>query len=83
MGLISGLLDSANSYLSLFVFGVLIILGVWSGLAIQTKRWHDRGKSGAMNLIGIIPYIGGIWTFIECGCLRGTEGTNEYGDDPT
>ena len=62
---------------------LLLIPYFWSALAIQVKRWHDRGKSGAMVLINLIPYIGGIWAFVECGCLRGTLGPNQYGQDPT
>lgn len=65
---------------------VVVLLGIvpymWSSLAVQTKRWHDRGKSGLMVLINLIPF-GGIWSFIECGCLRGSVGSNLYGSDPT
>ena len=56
---------------------------LWVGLAVQVKRWHDRDKSGWWVLIGFIPYIGGIWQLIECGCLRGTEGSNRFGGDMT
>lgn len=56
---------------------------IYSGLAVGVKRWHDRGKSGWWTLIAFVPYIGGIWQFIECGCLRGTQGPNQYGEDPT
>ena len=59
------------------------IFFMWAGLAIGIKRWHDRDKSGWWMLISIIPYIGGIWQLIECGCLRGTEGPNRFGGDPT
>lgn len=59
------------------------IVLIWSGLAIGVKRWHDRDKSGWWMLIGFIPYIGAIWQLIECGCLRGTEGGNRFGGDPT
>ncbi|MEI7954533.1 MAG: DUF805 domain-containing protein [Verrucomicrobiota bacterium] len=61
----------------------LMVLFIWSSLALQIKRWHDRNKPGVMVLINLIPYVGGIWTFVECGCLRGTEGHNSYGSDPT
>jgi uncharacterized membrane protein YhaH (DUF805 family) len=30
-----------------------------------------------------VPLIGFVWTFIECGLLRGTVGPNRYGEDPT
>jgi uncharacterized membrane protein YhaH (DUF805 family) len=61
----------------------IVIFVLWISLAVGVKRWHDRDKSGWWMLIGIIPYIGGIWQLIECGCLRGTEGPNRFGGDPT
>ena len=61
----------------------LVPVFIWSSWAVGVKRWHDRDKSGWWMLIGLIPYIGGIWQFIECGCLRGTEGPNRFGGDPT
>lgn len=51
-------------------------------LAIGVKRWHDRDRSGWWILIYLVPVIGPIWTFIECGCLRGTDGDNRFGPDP-
>jgi uncharacterized membrane protein YhaH (DUF805 family) len=62
---------------------ILFVIYFWAALAIQTKRWHDRDKSGWWFFIAFVPIIGGIWSFIETGCLRGTEGPNRYGDDPT
>ena len=55
---------------------------MWSSLALQVKRWHDRGKSGAYIFVSLIPIAGPIWTFIEVGCLPGTMGPNAYGPDP-
>ncbi|MBK1817167.1 DUF805 domain-containing protein [Luteolibacter yonseiensis] len=55
----------------------------WIILALLTKRWHDLGKSGNWTLIGLIPFIGPIWVFIECGWVRGTLGRNKYGRDPS
>ena len=71
------------SALGSVVMLLLYIPLIWIGLAVGIKRWHDRGKSGAWILIALIPFVGGIWTFVECGCLRGTEGPNQYGADPT
>ncbi len=69
------------------IFGILAVLLyiplLWSSLALQVKRWHDRNKSGAWVLISLIPLVGGIWAFVEVGCLRGTFGLNNYGEDPT
>jgi uncharacterized membrane protein YhaH (DUF805 family) len=56
---------------------------LWISVALGVKRWHDRAKSGWWILITLVPLVGGIWTFIECGCLRGTVGPNQYGEDPT
>ena len=55
----------------------------WIGLAIQVKRWHDRNKSGWWCLIALVPYIGGLWQLVECGFLPGTQGRNDYGEDPS
>jgi uncharacterized membrane protein YhaH (DUF805 family) len=54
----------------------------WSLLATQVTRWHDRGKSGWWFLIGFIPIIGGLWAFIELGCLDGDAGDNSFGPSP-
>ena len=60
------------------LFGLVCI---WSGIAIQVKRWHDRDKSGWWILINFIPFIG-FWALIENGFLRGTDGKNRFGEDP-
>lgn len=65
------------------IFALAYIPMIWIGLALGVKRWHDRAKSGWWILIGLIPIVGGIWMFVECGCLRGTVGPNQYGEDPT
>ncbi len=58
------------------------VMGIWVGLAMTVKRWHDRDKSGWWMLIGFIPLIN-IWALIETGFLRGTEGGNRFGGDAT
>jgi uncharacterized membrane protein YhaH (DUF805 family) len=64
--------------------GVLAMLPIiWPALAVQIKRWHDRGKSGWWFLINFIPLIGGIWALVENGFLKGTAGDNRFGPDPT
>ncbi len=61
---------------------ILTLVFLWPSLAIYTKRWHDRDKSGWWSLIMFVPIIGGLWFLIECGFLRGTDGPNRFGDDP-
>lgn len=65
--------------------GILVVAllpCIWIGLAIQVKRWHDRGRSGWRVLVNLIPIIGLIWVLVELGFLKGTTGENKYGDDP-
>jgi uncharacterized membrane protein YhaH (DUF805 family) len=62
--------------------GIVLLITLWPSLAVYTKRWHDRGKSGWWSLIMFVPIIGGIWMLVELGFLRGTEGSNTYGPDP-
>ncbi len=64
------------------VWIIAFIPAIWIDLAVTAKRWHDRGKSGWWTLISFIPLIGGIWMFIECGCLDGIHGSNRFGDSP-
>ena len=59
--------------------GYLIMVSlIWPSLAVQTKRWHDRNKSGWWNLISLVPIVGPIWALVELGFLKGTDGTNRY-----
>ena len=73
---------AADSSILWTIFFLLSLLVIWPSLAISIKRWHDRGKSGWWILIGLVPFIGGLWALIETGFLPGTPGTNEYGPDP-
>jgi uncharacterized membrane protein YhaH (DUF805 family) len=58
--------------------GALFLLTLFVVLATQTKRWHDRNKSGWWWLITLLPF-GGLWAFIELGFLGGTPGSNRFG----
>jgi len=49
---------------------------------LRTKRWHDRDKSGIWGLIVMLPMVGSLWAFVECGCLEGTPGPNRFGPPP-
>jgi uncharacterized membrane protein YhaH (DUF805 family) len=73
---------SAAAMQAMIPLWIIIILFLYPSLAIYAKRWHDRGKSGWWTLICLVPFIGGIWLLVECGFLRGTEGPNQYGNDP-
>lgn len=63
-----------------FLVGALLLC--YPALAITTKRWHDRNKSGWWSLIGLVPLIGAIWALVDTGILPGTDGPNRFGPDP-
>jgi len=59
-----------------------ILVGLWALTAIQVKRWHDRDKSGGWVLINFIPILGNLWSLVENGFLKGTEGINRFDNTP-
>lgn len=61
------------------IFGAYLPV-LWSMLAVQVKRWHDRGKPGSWILIGMVPIVGPIWSLVETGFMPGTPGPNQFGD---
>ncbi len=67
---------------AMLLFLAVAVIGVWIGLALQIKRWHDRDKSAVWVLINFIPLIGGLWALIECGFMDGTPGPNRFGPSP-
>lgn len=50
-------------------------------LALGARRLHDNGKSGWLQLIGLIPLIGWI-VLIVFFAQPGQSGRNAYGGDP-
>lgn len=55
---------------------------IWSLLAAMVKRCHDRGRTGALILVGLIPVIGWLWLLIDLFVLEGEERRNRYGRPP-
>jgi uncharacterized membrane protein YhaH (DUF805 family) len=70
--------DNVGTGIVLLV-GVAVVLLVWINIASTVKRFHDRDKSGYWFLIVLVPYIGALWQFVECGFLPGSPGSNNYG----
>jgi uncharacterized membrane protein YhaH (DUF805 family) len=64
------------------LIAIFLLLTFWPLFATEIKRWHDRNKSGWWIFIVFVPLIGSIWSLVETGFLKGTEGSNMYGDDP-
>jgi uncharacterized membrane protein YhaH (DUF805 family) len=68
--------------IGLALYFVVLIAAIWTGVALQIKRWHDRDKSWVWIFISFIPLVGAIWVLVECGFLDGTPGPNKYGPSP-
>lgn len=65
------------------ICSILVGLGAfYCTLAVASKRWHDRDKSGWWSLIGLVPVVGALWLIVENGFLPGTAGRNRFGPDP-
>lgn len=62
---------------------VTLLLLCYCDICVAVKRFHDRNKPGIWYLIILVPIIGFFWFFIELGFLKGTDGPNAYGADPT
>lgn len=50
------------------------------GLAVGARRLHDTGRSGWLQLIGIIPIIG--WIILIVWFVTDSHPDNEYGPNP-
>ena len=64
--------------------GGILFLIVCLALALPTlgctaRRFHDRGKSGWMQLLGLIPLVGGLIVLIMC-IPEGDKEANAYGE---
>ena len=68
-----------TGFLSSYILASLIIL--WPALALAAKRCHDRNRSAWFMLLSMVPILN-IWYMVEIGFLRGTDGPNDYGEDP-
>ncbi len=63
-----------------FVLLVLVALAlIYPSVAVGCKRFHDMGKSGWYQLIGLIPFIGGIILIVWLGVIEGDAGDNAFG----
>ena len=71
----------AFDILMLLIAFACSILSFWAGLALNVRRLHDLDKSGWWLLIMCIPIVNfflGIYILF----FKGTEGANQYGNDP-
>ncbi|MHB0755355.1 DUF805 domain-containing protein [Polaribacter sp. M15] len=64
-----------------FFYLIYVLLNIIPGLAVSIRRLHDIGKSGAMILVNIIPFVGPIW-FLVLTCMEGQSKPNKWGENP-
>lgn len=68
-------ISTINEYLYLF----FLVVVLYPAIMINIKRSHDRNRIGFFCLLLVIPIIS-LWPLIEFGFIKGTEGTNKYGE---
>jgi uncharacterized membrane protein YhaH (DUF805 family) len=75
---LSGLsmLGGFSTGLSFFYITYLMMMFI-PAWAIQVRRLHDIGKSGWMQLISLIPFVGGIWLLVLL-CKESQPEENKY-----
>lgn len=62
---------------------VAAILVLASATTLSVRRLHDRARSAWWLLALGVPLLGPLWLAIDLLFRKGTEGENQYGDDPT
>jgi uncharacterized membrane protein YhaH (DUF805 family) len=63
-----------------WLLAALMIGGFIPSLAVQVRRLHDTNRSGFWLLLYFAPFGGMVLLLFMC--LDGTQGYNNFGDDP-
>jgi uncharacterized membrane protein YhaH (DUF805 family) len=58
------------------------LLYLFAMFSVAIKRLHDQDMEAGWVLVCFVPYVGELFSFIWLGCLKGTEGSNDFGPDP-
>ena len=61
---------------------VIGVCYIWMHVALNAKRWHDLDKHGIFTILNYLPIIGFFVSLIILGILKGTDGSNAYGEQP-
>ena len=70
-----------DSIIGLALFSTVFSLAMLvPGLSIAARRLHDTGRSGWMQLIGIIPIVG--WIIMIVFLTQDSHDDNDYGVNP-
>lgn len=61
------------------ILSLILALGtLLPSLGVTARRLHDLGKSGWMQLLGLIPFVGGVIVLVLC-IPEGSKEANAYG----
>lgn len=61
---------------------IVNLLLVWPAIAVSAKRWQDRNRAPWWVLVTLIPVVGWAWALIDNGFVKGTPGSNRFGERP-
>ncbi len=70
--------DSAEGRLWATAFMLIVLVSMWSSVALGAKRLHDMGRPGALAVSLFIPVVS-IIAFIALCAFPGTPGANQHG----
>lgn len=76
VGIVAYIIALAISLVLIYLVALALI---YPQVAVGAKRFHDMGKSGWYQLIGLIPFVGGIILLIWLGVVEGDPGDNAFG----
>ncbi|MBL8577974.1 MAG: DUF805 domain-containing protein [Mesorhizobium sp.] len=62
-------------------FWIVMVVAIWSNIALSVKRLHDIGKPGIIAAALFIPVVS-IVAFIALCLIPGNPGPNQYGQRP-
>ena len=71
--------DSAAGQMWAVAFWLVVIVSVWSNVALGVKRLHDIGRPGIIAAALFIPVVS-ILAFIALCLIPGNPGPNQYGE---
>jgi uncharacterized membrane protein YhaH (DUF805 family) len=67
---------------TILIFLIFYLITTVAYIAAIVRRFHDLGNSGWYTLLLFIPLVGFVYGLILL-FKKGTEGPNQYGEDPT
>lgn len=70
--------DSSEGRLWAMAFMLIVLVSMWSSVALGAKRLHDMGRPGILAISLFIPVIS-IIAFIALCAFPGSPGANQYG----